>query len=571
MSGSVRPSSPALRGPASRRRWLGAGWLALGLLIWFAGIGSRALNEPDEGRYAEIARAMFASGDWVMPRFDGFRFYDKPPLQYWITALSYHAFGVGQWTARLWSALAGLLCVGAVWVAAHRVWDARRGRLAALVCGSALLVVVAAHTVTLDMGVSAFLAAALASFLVAQHGSPSPASRRRWLLTTWIAMALAILSKGLIGVVIPGAALAAYMAWQRDPGLLRRLYIVPGLALLLAIAAPWFVLLARRDPTFLPFFFIHEHFGRFLSKVVDRNHPWWYYLPILIVGLLPWTTFVPAAIRKAWRAARDGDGAIRLVLAWSVLVLLFFSVSGAKLPLYVLPLFPAVALLIAAAIVELSPRAVAWRLLPIAVLGVAGATALAWLPHTSVLHGTRALYASLCAPMAWALLALAVGTGLGAALALRDRVDTAIAVAALGGLLFTQGLLLGYQQLAPSTSAQSMAALAQPHLQPGVPVYAVRMFYRGLPFYLQRPVTLVDERPYDMRAGMALDPELSLPDLVAFGREWPRHPGALAFMSRDTFSTLSAQQLPMQEVATVAGTVIVRNPAPASAPAPRRY
>jgi 4-amino-4-deoxy-L-arabinose transferase-like glycosyltransferase len=439
------------------------------------------------------------------------------------------------------------------------------------VCGSALLVVVAAHTVTLDMGVTAFLAAALAGFLVAQFGNTSPTSRRGWLLATWIAMALAILSKGLIGVVIPGAALVAYIAWQRDPGLLRRLYIVSGLALLLAIAAPWFILLARRDPTFLPFFFIHEHFGRFLSKVVDRNHPWWYYLPILIVGLLPWTTFVPAAIGKGWRAARDGDRAMRLVLAWSVLVLVFFSVSGAKLPLYVLPLFPALALLIAAAIVELSPRAVAWRLLPIAVLGLAGAAALAWLPHTSILHGTRAMYVPLCAPMAWALLALSAGTGIGTGLAVRDRVDTAIAAAALGGLLFAQGLLFGYQRLAPATSAKAMAALAQPHLQPGVPVYAVRMFYRGLPFYLQRPVTLVDQRPYDMRAGMALDPGLSLPDLAHFGPEWVRHPGALAFMSRETYSTLSGQHLPMQPVATVAGTVIVRNPAPASAPAPRRF
>jgi 4-amino-4-deoxy-L-arabinose transferase-like glycosyltransferase len=526
--------------------WIGIGLVALLAFAWFVGIGSRPLNEPDEGRYAEIAREMLVSGDWVMPRFNGLRFYDKPPLHYWITAASYHAFGVQQWTARLWSALAGLLCVAAVGYASRRVWDARRGRLAALVCISLLLVAAGAHLNTLDMGVTAFLTVTLATFMVAEHGCTQAAAQRRWMLATWAAMALAVLSKGLIGIVLPGASLVAYMLWQRDGSLLRRLHIIPGLIVLLLLASPWFVLLARRDANFLSFFFIHEHFGRFLSQVADRNHAWWYYLPVLVVGTLPWTGLLVTSLRTGWRAATTaGDAPTRLLLSWVAVVLLFFSFSGAKLPFYVLPLFPALAMLIAAAIVQLSPQALARRLLPVAALGITGAVVVAWLPHTSLLEGRNATYLTLCDPVALALLLLGLGTAAGVVLARRDKVDAAIAAAALGGLLL----------------AQSIAALARPYLRADTPVYAVRRFQRGMPFYLQRRVVLVDERPYDLETGMAWDPELSLPDLASFTKDWNSHPGAVAFMRTGTFRTLSAQQLPMRIVAAQGGTLVVQNAA----------
>ncbi len=541
--------------------WLRIAFIALVALAWFAGIGSRPLNEPDEGRYAEIAREMFVSGDWVMPRFNGLRFYDKPPLHYWITTASYHAFGIQQWTARLWSALAGLLCVAAVWYGARRVWDARRGRLAALVCISLLLVALGGHLNTLDIGVTAFLTVALCTFMIAEQGCSDAAAQRRWMLATWAAMALAVLSKGLIGIVLPGATLVGYLLWQRDGSLLRRLQILPGLLILLLVASPWFVLLARRDEHFLSFFFIHEHFGRFLSQVADRNHAWWYYLPVLVVGTLPWTGFLAASLRGAWRASTiERDASTRLLLLWAAIVLLFFSASGAKLPLYVLPVLPALALLIAGAITQLSPQAVARRLLPFAALAIVGAALVAWLPHTHLLDGKRALYVPMCNPIALAMVLLAAGTGTGVVLAKRARVDAAIAAAALGGLLFAQGMLFAYQRLAPVVSAQSISAIARPYLRIDAPVYAVGRFQRGMPFYLQRPVILVDERPYDLRAGMEWEPDLSLPDLASFARAWNSHPGALAFMRESTFRTLSSQQLPMRVVASQSGTLVVQNP-----------
>lgn len=557
-------SGPSVWSP----RWRAACLLLIVLVAWFAGIGSHPLYEPDEGRYAEVARQMFATGDWVMPRFDGFRFYDKPPLQYWATALAYHVFGVQEWSARLWGALSGLLCVAAIWYAGRRVWGARHGRLAALVGVGSLLIATGGHVNTLDMGVTAFLSVALGTFLIAQHGSATERARRWWLLATWLAMALGILSKGLIAVVLPGASLCLYLLWQRDAGLLRRLQILPGVAILLLVAAPWFVLLARRDSQFLSYFFIHEHLGRFLSKVVDRNHPWWYYLPIIVVGLLPWTAFLSAALRRAWsRSTLEHDGATRLVLIWSAVVFVFFSWSGAKLPLYILPLFPALSLLIAGAIASMPPRAVARRLLPVAVLGAIVAAVATWLPHTPTLHGSRAAYVALCNPFAISALLLAAGAGIGAAFAWRDHVDTAIAAAALGGLLFTQGLLQAYQRMGATASALPIATRAQPYLSASGPVYAVQDFARGLPFYLRRQVTLVDERPYDMRAGMDWDPQASIPDVQAFATAWARHPDALAIMPERSYIALSGQGLPMRIVASVDDIRIVRHPAPSAASA----
>lgn len=547
------------------RPWLAALFIAFVLLVWFAGIEYRSLIEPDEGRYAEIAREMFASSDWVMPRFDGIKFYDKPPLQYWATALSYRLFGVHHWTARLWSALAGLLCVLATWYAARRVWGAREGRLAGLVCVGMFLVVAAGHITSLDMGVAAFLTTALSAFLIAEYGCDSLPSQRRWMLATWLAMALAVLSKGLIGVVLPGATLFIYMLWNRDWKMLRRVQLLPGMALLLVVTGPWFVLLARRDDQFLSFFFIHEHFGRFLSKVANRNQPWWYYLPIVVVGLLPWTGLLAMTLRNAWRrATRDGDGAAGIVLIYTVVVLLFFSLSGAKLPLYVLPMFPALALLIGRALPDFAAAAIARRLLWIVIPAVLGVAIALLLPHTSILHGAQASYLALLGPAAIAMALLALGTGVGVALIRRAAVegaavDAAIAAAAIGGLLFTQGLLFAYQRLAPTTSAQAMAALARPFVRPDTPVYAVRMFNRGLPFYLQRPVTLVDERPYDLLAGIDWEPALQIPDLPGFVSTWTLHPGAVAFMPPATYQSLLAQRVPMHIVAQTADTVIVRN------------
>ena len=238
--------------------------------VWFSNLEYRKLVNPDEGRYAEIPREMVASGDWTTPRLNDIKYFEKPALQYWATATAYTLFGEHQWTARLWSALTGFFGVLMVWFTGRRLFGAAAGWYAALVLASSLLWVLIGHINTLDMGVSFFLAAAVCAFALAQHDGAQARARGRWMLAAWAALALAVLSKGLIGMVLPGAALVLYILIERDWRLLGRLRLAAGIALLLALTLPWFIAVSRANPEFFHFFFIHEHFERFLTKQHGR-------------------------------------------------------------------------------------------------------------------------------------------------------------------------------------------------------------------------------------------------------------------------------------------------------------
>ncbi|MHB1284066.1 MAG: ArnT family glycosyltransferase, partial [Metallibacterium scheffleri] len=260
-----------------QRRALWLVLLALWLGLWFAGSQYRSLLEPDEGRYAEVPREMVASGNWVTPRYDGVLFLDKPALQYWGTALAYEAFGASNWTARLWGLLTGLLGMLAVGWAGARAFGRVAGWSAAAVLGSSLLWVVGSHLNTLDMGVAALLGTSLCTFILAQLPDASVRAQRGWMLLTWLAMAAAFLSKGLIGIVFPGGALFFYMLWTGQWHLLRRMQWLLGLSLFLLLVLPWYIALQLRHEQFLHYFFIGQQFTRYLSDRFDRSHPFWFF------------------------------------------------------------------------------------------------------------------------------------------------------------------------------------------------------------------------------------------------------------------------------------------------------
>jgi 4-amino-4-deoxy-L-arabinose transferase-like glycosyltransferase len=290
---------------------------------------------------------MVASGDWLTPRLNGYKYFEKPPLQYWATAASFRIFGVNEWAARLWPGLTGFLGVLLVFWAGNRLFGPPAGLLGAAVTASCFLYAVVGDLLTLDMALSFFMSAAVLAFAVAQR-EPGEAGRRRWMLVAWAAMALAVLTKGLVGAVLPIGAAGVYVLVQRDWKLLSRLELVRGGLLFLAIAAPWFVLVSLANPEFPRFFFIHEHFERFLTKEHDRYQPAWYFLPVLLLGMVPWIVALVPALRSAWRRAAPPAGfdAQRFLLLWCAVVFVFFSASDSKLVPYILPLFPALAPLI---------------------------------------------------------------------------------------------------------------------------------------------------------------------------------------------------------------------------------
>lgn len=342
---------PVLATTVPWRRDLVVLCLIFGLLLGFQ-LGKPPLANPDEGRYAEIPREMIASSDWVTPRLNGVNYFEKPPLMYWTVAVCLEAFGPREWAVRLTPVLSALGGVLLAYAAGRRFYGRNAGVAAATVLGTSLLYVGAGRFLVLDMLVSVLMAATLVCFVTGIH---EPPGRKRRLLFygLYASAALATLTKGFIGFLVTGAVMFLWLLifgqWKR----LRPLHLPTGGLLFLAIALPWHVLAALRNPTWAHRYIVFEHWERFTTNQHGRVQPWHFFLWILLAGILPWTPFFFRAIRDAARGgwARRSEHAVGwFFLTWIAFVVLFFSASGSKLPAYILPVFPAVAVLIGASL-----------------------------------------------------------------------------------------------------------------------------------------------------------------------------------------------------------------------------
>ncbi len=360
--------------------------LVLTLLFGFA-LGKRALWEPDEGRYAEIPREMVVTGDYVTPRLNGVKYFEKPPLFYWLQAGTIEAFGVSEWSLRLWPALFAVLGCLAVYLAGRRLYDRRTGLLAAAVLATNPLYYELGRAVTLDMAVSVMITVALLAFLLGVEQPPGH-SRRSYMWTCYASAAFATLTKGLIGFVLPGLVIGTWIAVMGEWRQLKKMYLLSGAALFLVIAAPWHLVVAWVNPEFSYFYFVHEHFLRYLTRVHHRYEPVWFFVPVVLLGFYPWTIFLVQSVKAnlpvSW-ARRHQRSRELFLLLWAVLVLAFFSLSSSKLIPYILPLLPPLALLIARYLAymwdqaeDVSVRAAFWALLAV---GVSGGVALALVVH----------------------------------------------------------------------------------------------------------------------------------------------------------------------------------------------
>ena len=534
--------------------------LAAFALVWFSNLEYRKLVNPDEGRYAEIPREMVASGDWVTPRLNDIKYFEKPALQYWATATAFTLFGEHHWTARLWSALTGFLGVLMVFITGRRLFGAEAGWCAALVLGSSALYVFIGHVNTLDMGLSVLVSAAVCAFLLAQDDGTDAAGRRRWMLAAWAALALAVMSKGLIGLVLPAAALVLYILLQRDWRLAGRLHLAAGGALFLAIAAPWFVTVSLANPEFARFFFVHEHFERFLTKAHGRYQAPYYFIPVLLAGMLPWTVTLIDAVARAWKLEPERRfRPQRFLLLWSAVVFVFFSASSSKLVSYILPMFPALALLIGVRLTQLGARVLAWQTLAAALAGLA---LLALLPGVER-YASREVPVELFREYAvWltaaALLELA-GVAASAWLAWRGKTAAALAVLAGAGLLFAQLALSGHESLSTANSAYHIAQKIKPELKPGMPFYSVNTYDQSLQFYLKRSTTMVVYKD-ELGFGIEQEPAKFIADYAGFENAWNAEREALALMSADAYAMFGAKGLPMQLVARDTRRIVVRKP-----------
>ena len=526
--------------------------------IWFATLDGRHLLPSDEGRYASIAREMLVSGDWVTIRYNGLKYFEKPPLQMWMTALAFQAFGIGEWQARLWTALCGAAGLAITAIAAARWYGKRVGMLTGLVLLAAPAWNIGGHFSSLDMALSATLAGVLASVLIAQHPCATAATRRHWMLAAWVAMAVAVLTKGLVGIALPGLVLVIYSALARDLAIWHRLHIGLGLLVMLAIAAPWFVLVSERNPEFPGFFFIHEHLQRYLSPVHHREGAWWYFVPQLLMGFVPWLGLSWSILEVVRSEPADPGFRPTLLLAvWAAAIFVFFSASSSKLPGYILPIYPALAILAALALDRLARAQWRRHVVVALVLALIGFAATPLLARQGNAETPNALYREFAL---WLAAALAIG-GVGLAIAWRlgsASTGRSIAAYALAFFALVTVGLRGHESFGLSSSGAPLAARVAPLLDDTMPLYGVRALDYTLPFYLRHVLTLV-ETPGELEFGIRQEPQKWLPTVDAFFREWTSGRRAMAVMSHPTYEELRSRQLPMVVVGEDVRRVVVAN------------
>jgi 4-amino-4-deoxy-L-arabinose transferase-like glycosyltransferase len=356
MSQPSAPAAPSASKPSGSGRPWPLWAVALLTAVWLGWTtGWRHLAVPDEGRYASVAWEMIRSGDWLTPTLNGLPFFHKPPLFYWLTALFIEAFGLHPWAGRLASVLGAWLGAMALYLLLQR-WSAVRHARAALL---ALLTMPywfgGAQYANLDMLVAGLVCATIAMGAHAALSFEAGLPHRRAVWATWALAGLGLLAKGLIGLVLPGAAVAAWLVLRGRWRSLMALLSVVGLVVFLLVAAPWFVAMQMRYPDFLHYFFVYQHFQRFTETGFNNMHPWWWYLPVLLALTLPW---VPLGAWAWWRgrsAAAPVTGTpaapsstatpaiLGLLAAWGGVILVFFSLPASKLAGYVLPVVPALA------------------------------------------------------------------------------------------------------------------------------------------------------------------------------------------------------------------------------------
>jgi 4-amino-4-deoxy-L-arabinose transferase-like glycosyltransferase len=329
------------------------GLVAVLSLFYFFYLGHYPLFTPDEGRYSEVAREMVVTGDYITPRVNGVAFLDKPILYYWLQSLAILLFGIKEWALRFFPAMLGMFGCVMTYVCGRRLFDRRTGIFSALILATSPLYFGGSHYANLDLEVAVFISCTLLCFITAiqSHGK----ARSIFLFAAYVFSALAMLTKGLIGVAFPSLIAGSWMLLQGRLALLKNIHLLAGILLFIAIVLPWYVLVQKANPEFLHFFFVTQHVTRFLSGAEFNNKTAvWFYLPIIVGGFFPWTIFLVQSMAKQIKEANPVGV---YLLLWAGIITLFFSIPHSKLIGYILPVFPALALLTGNYLAEASRKA----------------------------------------------------------------------------------------------------------------------------------------------------------------------------------------------------------------------
>ncbi|MEM9002623.1 MAG: glycosyltransferase family 39 protein [Cyanobacteria bacterium P01_F01_bin.86] len=531
-------------------------WSALWLVAicgvaFFWGLSSTGLVDETEPLFAEAARQMYETGDWITPYFNGVPRFDKPPLVYWLMAIGFHVFGVNEWAVRLPSALAGAALAGMGFYTLRRYGFSRyelanayveapskttlrhlarvsqRNLLWSAIVGSAVMAlnpetIVWARIGVSDMLLTGCIGTALFAFFLGYAQPQWPLRQRNWYLTSYGLMGLAVLAKGPVGVVLPGLIMGVFLiyvgAWRH---LFQEFHVFKGALLFAGITVPWYVLvIVANGQAYIDSFFGYHNFDRFTSVVNGHAAPWYFYFLVVAIGFLPWSPFLPFAIARLrpwhWRIWRDQPRSAHLglyALIWLGVIFVFFTAAVTKLPSYVLPLMPAAAILIGlhwSNHLCPSPQrsrtglsfwlSYGLNLIIFAVLLVAALYSPNWMGNDPAMPGLPALVREsgimVRAAVIWGL---AIAGGIGLLVGRRSSWLWSVNLAAFAAFILLS--ILPAYQLADQLRQQPLRQIAQTAIaeqQANESLYMLGFMKPSLVFYTQVPVTYIDQ-PQDLR------------------------------------------------------------------------
>lgn len=490
--------------------------LAASAFAFFFGLGRLGFLGPDEPRYAEVAREMFAGGDYISTRLCGCLWFEKPALLYWLSATGYRLFGVNELAARLPSALAALATVALLYAALRRLALPRLALAASLVLATSGIFIAYARVATPDMILAATMSAALLAALLFTKAS-GRARSIYWMLSC-LFMGLAVLAKGLVGVVLVLAILAVYFWVAGQLRSVRWRDCLAGLVVFLAVAGTWYVPVTMRHGwSFIEEFFIRHHFERYTTNEFGHPQPFYFFLLVALAGTAPWAfMLVPAAGRlRSLRPRNDNrDSLLTLAWVWVAVPLVFFSVSESKLPGYILPIFPALAVIIGAEVERVwqgdrsrALRAALW-MTALALAGIGFAFVIYLHREPIETGGWQAVLAGL--PLAMAL---------ASAVALAMHKSRAFITGAAGVVvsLILASVILLVPGLGNEVSLKSLSLEAAAALRPGEKIgfYLKKEF---APVFYAEGRVLCDHRRgttfYALHQGMVADALESEPSLI---------------------------------------------------------
>jgi hypothetical protein len=320
----------------------------ISFFFYFFFIGSYMLLSPDEARYAGISLEMLMRGEWIVPYQNGIVFMDKPILIYWLEIIFMKLFGMNEWAARLVPMCFGILGILVTYIAGIRLFNRRTAIMASFILMTAPLYFMLSHYVSMDLAVAVLIASTLWFALIALHCSGGR-KRRFYCYFSYIAAGLAILTKGLIGVFFPAIIVGLWIIIFKQWHQLRKIHLLTGIIIILAINAPWYIAMQNANENFFHYFFIVQHFNRYTAHGFNMANPFYYYGIVLCIGFFPWTIFFPQSIffiANRLRAYKKATIEWFLIL-WVIMTFVFFSIPVSKISSYILPIFPAIAMMIA--------------------------------------------------------------------------------------------------------------------------------------------------------------------------------------------------------------------------------